>query len=392
MSLNTKSTQMTRFLSVFLVLVVAVMICQYIKDVVTLFDDHKIRGYSINECIPKICSVEYNNLAKSFLWSHRGHYEYFNSSRAGNDCTDATLEAMSALLSSGISNFDVDVINVAESEPTMDKLVVAHPTLWKRCHRNNTQGKVSLGHFHSVESFLNLIKSHFSTSEKFSSSENVFPTVSIEPKFQNRNLLSRLIRITYDSISAPIQRYHEGMGYMLLRVAIVVHNVDTLHFVSSELRRFQRGAAERMNKSELQHLETSGKHHLPLLTVALSYRSQLLKPDDYVWTSLSTDRVWRQKHGVEENLFYIKKFHMPDVALLLSHSSYSMDKSVANQVTSNDVHARMRFRSEIVAWVVDEPMQLCAALGKGADAVISNAPILLLNFLKNVHKKHCDSK
>ena len=44
---------------------------------------------------------------------------------------------------------------------------------------------------------------------------------------------------------------------------------------------------------------------------------------------------------------------------------------------------------EVVVWVVDEAELLCAALGAGADAVISNTPLQLLAFLRDTHRREC---
>jgi hypothetical protein len=273
--------------------------------------------------------------------------------------------------------------------------------------------------------FLDAIKAHFASAPSSSSLrgqgerilDRIFPSVSIEPKFHDRKYLLKLIEEAHKNILVPIRAPSH-----FLRVAVVVHNTAALHLVSRHLKLLQTAAAATITT-------TGADTALPLLTVALAYRSQLIAPSDYVWTARSGDRVARQiaqfhhqhhqqeqqQEQQQEHDMYVKKLHMPDVVQLLAHapppplppallsSSYSSSLSLSleqgqgqeeqqrarRERWKGEVIIKKREQPEVVAWVVDEPKQLCAALAGGADAVISNNPLLLLAYLQETHRKKC---
>ena len=335
------STLVTKTLSMLLLVAAVLFIWQFLKDVSLperkdrLKENTRMGTQNINIeeiCLKKICSVEYDLLAASFIWSHRGHYSLADSGGSdrqegggSNMCDDATNSSMESLLQAGISNFDVDITiaqNIEQGNGVVPEFIVAHPTAWKNCTAVRNR-------FQSLQQFIQGIKSHFATSLTH---KRLFPTVSIEPKFSNRKSLLQLVDAAYGLISSPFR--HSDNEFYFIRIAIIVQNVDSLHFVSDHLRRLQM-----RKKDAMRTLSGS----FPLLTVALSYRSQLLAPEDYTWTAVSADRIRRQrneiiaqqqqlweksKHSerqrIRDDLYlYVKKFHMPDVELVFSHSDES---------------------------------------------------------------------
>jgi hypothetical protein len=402
-----KTMTKTKLMSLLVISAVVMLIGDFVKDVLTVHDARSFprngdalpasaevlqaRSVSVG-CVPVICSVHYDQLASAFLWAHRGRLHAPNLGSTEEDgCIDASAGVMGALLNEGISNFDVDIVN----SDSNSNFWVAHPTAWDQCRHNNS--------FQTLPSFLHGIRSHFAAARPHIQA-STFPTVSMEPKFRNRTLLLRLIETVSESIYTPICQLDPGPGvtntHLFLRVAIVVHNVEALRFVTGHLKRIQ-------SETDLRHKSVYGiSSKSPLLTVALAYRSQLLSPSDYVWTELSAQRVQRQQIELLEvatgynkrtpstsspTFLYIKKFHMPDVALLLAYPAPISSLSTNQSVNSENRVKGLRLQPEVVTWVVDEPSELCAALAGGADAVISNEPVLLLKYLQLMHRKECHS-
>lgn len=261
--------------------------------------------------LDKICSHYNRDELFSLVWSHRGRVS------SHINMIDGSAEAISLLISSNIINFDIDVSFVKEH----NNFYVIHPTLLNKVENINK--------YLSLREFLNIM--HDSNNSRLINSK-VKSFVTIEPKFNDINLYSKMIEIIV--ASNYVKNNYGNMG-------IIAYSKNSYKVLTHSLT----------------HLEKSYKN----IYIAIAFRSITNGHDDTF--------LWSGRNDIVSNIIPIA--FMPDYKLL-----------------ANDA-ANGKSSKKVISWTIDSIEEVYEALYHNVDGIISNTPIELLNSLQKDYDKFC---
>jgi hypothetical protein len=313
----------------------------------------------------KFCSLSEFEL-NSLIWSHRGHSlspQQTSESLLSHDF-DASVESISYLLSQGISNYDIDV-SLQTSPPfndTFPNFIVAHPSAL--ANSPNLP-------FQTIKSFLNQISHHFPHPLSNLSTKYLYPFVTVEPKFENLDSLSQLLK--------------EVMGTSLGfsgHVAIIVK--DEIHLKEVEKWFYKH------------HTSQSERRLQP---IAIAYRSQNpMGEKNYRWTRTSQGLPpqYFSRDSSSDSLVSFQHIHMPDFQLLRSKEEIEFSRKIKQGPFlpfQSDRYHRMESGfsdHRIVCWIVDhEEIMWEVFQDTSADMIITNRPVQMLASLRERHRNLC---
>lgn len=265
--------------------------------------------------LDKLCKRSMSDL-QDIVWSHRGKSVY-------NDSAAVTASDIKRLMAKEIHNFDVDVMYIHR----LNAFLVLHPSQEPFLDTFQQQN------YMTIVQFFRLIKN------KLSLEEDVRSCVTLEPKFDDRQLLHRLVQIVSKELI-------DANG---IKVGIIASTFETYHIVANEIK---------LNIVSADASITSRQRNI---LIALAFRS-VADVGQFHWPISANSPVADSPVDI---------IYMPDAKLLVNKKA-SRDSSI-----------------RIVAWLVDNTHDLHEALYHGADSVVSNRPVELSRFIKKVHEFYC---
>lgn len=313
----------------------------------------------------QFCSLSDLEL-NSLIWSHRGSAH--SPSHHMNHHFDASIQSMAYLLSQGITNYDIDV-SLQISSPfnsTSPNFIVAHPVALE------TSPNLP---FQTIRSFLDQISEHFPHPLSNLTTKYLYPFVTVEPKFQNLEILSQLLNeVMKTSLGSS--------GHVAIIVKDEIHlreveNWYSKHQISSSQRRVQ--------------------------PIAIAYRSQNpLGERNYLWTRTSSHglppKYVSSESSSSDHSLSFQQIHMPDVQLLRSKEEIelSLKKKQGYPLPlpfQSDQYQRKETESSdhrIVSWIVDQEKLMWEVFQDStADMIITNQPVQLLTTLRGRYRDLC---
>jgi len=273
-----------------------------IKESANVYDT---TSYSLMKTVSlnKICNDYSRNDLTSLVWSHRGRINN------NNNIVDGSTEALSLLISSDIINFDIDVSFVKE----FNKFYVIHPTLLNKVDE--------IERYLSINEFLNIIYDNCKSRTSF---------ITIEPKFNDLNLLYKLIEIIIDS--KYVKNKTGG------NLGIIVSSRKSYNILNNELAKYDNN-----------------------IHIAIAFRTIDDTHNDFFLWSNRDDIV-----SIKNPILY-----MPD------------NKLLANVVTNG------KSSKKVITWTIDRIEDVYEALYHNVDGIITNKPIEILNILQKDYDKFC---
>jgi len=209
-------------------------------------------------------------------------------------------------------------------------------------------------------------------------SRHIDPFVTLEPKFENISDIIFLLE-TVDKVVMGTT----GHAAVIVRDMVTLQAVQEFHI--SRWRSFQDGT-HRFHGREppipvaVSYRSTTSHERLypdipwPLSSIPLSDSPTVALPRHL---SISTRTLTPGSYSAP----LLRQIHMPDVQLLISNNrEHTPYQFIRNGDTEAD---------PVIAWVVDTEDMMWRALDAGADAVISNRPIELLNILRSRYHELC---
>lgn len=268
----------------FIIIIILIYICKVVFDK-SLFDNNKVVvSPSFLKLKTKVCTLVSEVELSSIVWSHKGSIKELDL-----NVNDASKIAIDTLIDLGIYRFDIDVCKV--DYPSNSGIYVLHPKVIE-----NDGSSFNLFNYLSIEEFLQVVIDKSIEKDCFS---RIF--ITIEPKFEDPKLLSKLIQIISNS------RLHDN-------AAIISSNYNTLSFIQNRIQLYD-------NK----------------VGISLAYRNQ---PNYEVELF-----KWHNKSIIKEIHSGIRIMYMPDIKLLPKAKKDSFIIDIDNNNNS-------LYRPIVVAWIV----------------------------------------
>jgi hypothetical protein len=322
-----QNINLEKFCKIFFVILIALLyVCRIVyynsmQENVNV-DDEK----PFSKALKKVCSLTSEVELSSVVWSHKGSIKELDIT-----INDASKTAINSLIDAGIYRFDIDVCKVDYHGNS--GIYVVHPKVIEL-----EGSSFNLFNYLSIEEFLQVVLDKSNAKDCFN---RIF--ITIEPKFEDKILLSKLIDIVSKS-----KLYNN--------VAIITSNYNTLSFVDDRLQSYETKAI-----------------------LSLAFRNQ---PNNDVKLL-----QWHNKSITKSiNTDISRVMYMPDIHLLTMNDVTIIEK-ILERKHSKDYKSLQS--PLVVAWVIDSVDGMWDALGAGVDGVISNYPLKLLEALRIYYRSNC---